>query len=267
VRFAINAPNFGTFAETRLLASLAQEAESAGWDGFFLWDHIRPGPVPLSDPWIQLAAMAMNTSQIKLGTMVTPLPRRKPEEVARQTVTLDRLSGGRLILGVGLGDDMWNEYSAFGGAMDARVRGEMLDEGLAVITALWSGKAVTYKGKHYCVQDAVFQPTPLQQPRIPVWIGGRWPAKRPFLRAARWDGVAPVSQAGAMTPAICREIVGFTLRHRKLDSPFEVAVAGRYPTRQRVQEFAEAGATWYQVGLSAGTPFDEALQVIRRGPP
>jgi alkanesulfonate monooxygenase SsuD/methylene tetrahydromethanopterin reductase-like flavin-dependent oxidoreductase (luciferase family) len=117
VRFAINAPNFGAFAETRLLASLAQEAESAGWDGLFLWDHIRPGPVPLSDPWIQLAAMALNTSQIKLGTMVTPLPRRKPEELARQTVTLDRLSGGRLIVGVGLGDDMWNEYSAFGGAM------------------------------------------------------------------------------------------------------------------------------------------------------
>lgn len=112
--FAIDTPNFGDYSEPRLLAELAKEAEDAGWDGFFLWDHIGADwPLPVADPWIALAAMAMTTRRIKLGPLVTPLPRRRPWKLARETATLDHLSHGRLILGVGIGSDRAHEYSCF----------------------------------------------------------------------------------------------------------------------------------------------------------
>ncbi|GAC1357049.1 MAG: hypothetical protein NVSMB38_39060 [Ktedonobacteraceae bacterium] len=128
-----------------MLAELAHEAEEAGWDGFFVWDHINyklagsPGPVVVADPWIQLAAIALRTRRIKFGPMVTPLPRHRPWKLARETVTLDHLSAGRLILGIGLGSDRSGEYSNFGETTEARIRGEMLDEGLATLTPLQSG--------------------------------------------------------------------------------------------------------------------------------
>src|SRR4051794_35035747 len=188
MKFAINAPNFGTYADPAFVTALARSAEAAGWDGFFLWDHIRPGPVPLGDPWLLLTAIALSSERLALGPMVTPLPRRKPEEVARQATTLDHISGGRLVLGVGLGDDGWREFSAFGPYPEDRTRAEMLDEGLDVITALWRGDVVTRAGKHYAVTEALFAPAPVQRPRVPIWVAGRWPSRRPFDRAARWDG-------------------------------------------------------------------------------
>ena len=146
MKFAINLPNFGTFADTRLLADLAAEAEAHGWDGFFLWDHTRPGTLPVADPWIALTAIALATERIRLGPMVVPLPRRRPEEVARQCVALDHLSNGRLILGVGIGDDLWREFSAFGHELDAVKRGQMLDEALEVLTGLWQRRAFQLRG-------------------------------------------------------------------------------------------------------------------------
>src|SRR5690348_5279774 len=114
MRYAINTPNFGAFSDARVMADLAREAEEAGWDGFFIWDHIgHHWPAPTADPWVELTAMALATERIKLGTMVTPLPRRRPWKLARETVTLDRLSGGRLILGVGIGTDFAGEYSGY----------------------------------------------------------------------------------------------------------------------------------------------------------
>src|SRR5258708_3129926 len=133
--FAVDTPNFGDFADPRLLAQLARDTEQAGWDGFFLWDHIGAGwPFPVGGPWVQLAAMAMTTERIKLGTTITPLPRRRPWKLAREVVTLDHLSQGRMILGVGLGSDSAQEYSCFGEATDDRLHAEMLEEGLAVLT-------------------------------------------------------------------------------------------------------------------------------------
>ena len=142
MRFAIDLPPFGLFSDPSLVADLAHEAEEAGWNGFFLWDHINykledsSESVPIADPWIALAAIALRTTSIKLGPMVTPLARRRPWKLARETVTLDRLSGGRLVLGVGLGSDYDGEYSDFGEPPDARVHGAMLDEALAILTRL-----------------------------------------------------------------------------------------------------------------------------------
>lgn len=154
MQFAIDIPNFGVYSDPHLLAELAHEAEEAGWDGFFVWDHINykivdsPGPVAIGDPWVQLAAIAMRTSQIKIGPMVTPLPRRRPWKLARETATLDHLSRGRLIFGIGLGSERSKEYSTFGEVTDPRVHGEMLDEGLEVLTRLWSGEEFNYEGKN-----------------------------------------------------------------------------------------------------------------------
>src|SRR5579862_3268663 len=176
MQYAIDLPLFGPFSHPFLVADLAHEAEDAGWDGFFVWDHLNyklassPEPLAIADPWILLAAMALRTRSIKLGPMVTPLPRRRPWKLARETVTLDHLSGGRLVLGVGLGSDDDGEYHDFGEPTDPRVHGGKLDEGLAILTRLWSGKQISYQGQHYQLAPVQFRPTPLQQPRIPIWV-------------------------------------------------------------------------------------------------
>lgn len=178
MQFAIDLPPFGPFSDPNLVAQMAQEAEEAGWHGFFLWDHMNyrtqgpPEPLAIADPWIMLAAMALRTTSIKLGPMVTPLPRRRPWKLAHETATLDRLSGGRLILGVGLGSDDDGEYSDFGEPADARVHGAMLDEGLAILTRLWSGEEVSFQGQHYQLSPVRFLPTPVQRPRIPILDSG-----------------------------------------------------------------------------------------------
>jgi alkanesulfonate monooxygenase SsuD/methylene tetrahydromethanopterin reductase-like flavin-dependent oxidoreductase (luciferase family) len=272
MRFAINLPNFGSFADAQLLTDLASGAEEAGWDGFFLWDHTRPGPLPLTDTWVALTAVALATQRIRLGPMVTPLPRRRPEEVARQAASLDQLSDGRLILGVGLGDDLFKEFSSFDHELNAIHRGQMLDEALEVLTGLWSGERFSFLGTWYQVHDAQFLPTPRQRP-LPVWVAGRWPAKPPFRRGARWQGITPVSAAGAMTPDVCREIVAFTRAEREGNEPFDVAVTawGRDRSDEEearlVSDFAAAGATWYQISLAATSSADEVRDAIRRGPP
>jgi alkanesulfonate monooxygenase SsuD/methylene tetrahydromethanopterin reductase-like flavin-dependent oxidoreductase (luciferase family) len=206
--FAIDTPNFGDFADAQVLADLAREAEQAGWDGFFLWDHIGAGwEVPIGDPWVQMAAMAMTTERIKLGTLVTPVPRRRPWKLAREAVTLDQLSNGRLILGVGIGGDSGHEFSCFGESPDDKLHGAMLDEGLDVLTGLWTGEPFSYQGAHYRIDGARFLPTPVQTPRIPIWVAGIWPHPRPFRRAARWDGVCALkADEGTMTPADFRPL-------------------------------------------------------------
>jgi len=171
---------FDELADPRLLVELAQRAERSGWDGFFLWDHVnyRPPVSALADPWIALAAIAGTTERLRLGPMVTPLSRRRVHKVARETATLDRLSAGRLTLGVGLGSDRNGELEPFGEELDPRRRAELLDQGLDRLAAFWAGE---------------FEPPPVQSPRIPVWVAGRWKTRRrPLERAARWDGFFPI---------------------------------------------------------------------------
>jgi alkanesulfonate monooxygenase SsuD/methylene tetrahydromethanopterin reductase-like flavin-dependent oxidoreductase (luciferase family) len=279
MQFAIDLPPFGPFSDASLVAQLAQEAEEAGWHGFFLWDHINygledsPEPLAIADPWIQLAAMAVRTKTIKLGTMVTPLPRRRPWKLARETVTLDHLSGGRLILGVGLGSDGDGEYSSFGEPADPRVHGAMLDEALAVLTRLWSGEEVSYQGQHYQLAPVRFLPTPVQTPRIPIWVAGIWPHKKPFRRAAQFDGVYPQAHGRALTPGDYREILAFIQSQRTHPAPFAVLTRGRTSGTDRagdaahVAAYGQVGVTWWLEQFRPQNTLDQVRQRIRQGPP
>jgi alkanesulfonate monooxygenase SsuD/methylene tetrahydromethanopterin reductase-like flavin-dependent oxidoreductase (luciferase family) len=279
MQFAIDLPPFGPFSDPTLVAQLAQEAEEAGWHGFFLWDHMNyrldgsPEPVAVADPWIMLAAMALRTTSIKFGPMVTPLPRRRPWKLARETITLDHLSGGRLVLGVGLGSDDDGEYHGFGEPTDARVHGEMLDEGLAILTRLWSGEEVSYQGQHYQLSPVQFRPTPVQRPRIPIWVAGRWPHTKPFRRAAQFDGVYPQKSGHTLTPEDLREVLAFIQAQRTQTTPFEALAYGRTSGSNIAQDaahvaaFAQAGATWWLEHFAPEQTVEQVRQRIGQGPP
>lgn len=261
-----------------MLATLAREAEDAGWDGFFIWDHINVNwPAPVADPWIALAAIACATSRIKLGAMVTPIFRRNPWKLARETVTLDHLSGGRLIFGYGLGEDMFGEISSFAGELNARARAAMLEEGLAILTGLWSGEKFSFSGKYYNVSDVQFLPAPLQKPRIPIWGAGTWPRKGPMRRAARFDGVMPMSGdiEKPLTPGQVSEIALFFREHRTSGAQaFEIISDGETPADDRaraaetVAAYEAAGATWW---IESTLPWKQSLESFRAriaaGPP
>ena len=277
MRYAIDTPQFGPYSDPRLLAQLAHEAEDAGWDGFFIWDHINVGWLdPVADPWIALAAMACATQRIRLGPVVTPLPRRAPWKLAREAVTLDQLSNGRLVLGLGLGSDWFAEISTFAGPIDDRVRAEMLDEGIAILSGLWSGEKFSFDGKHYKVRETQFLPVPMQKPRIPIWLAGTWPRKKPFRRAARFDGIVPMSAdiEKLLSPDDVREIAKFVAANRTASTPFDIVVAGETPAddKARAHDFAasyeDAGATWF---LESTLPWKQPLESFRRriaaGPP
>ncbi len=195
MRFSINIPNFGDFADAATVARVASAAEAAGWDALFVWDHVvhdKRSQRSFGDPWMLLTAAALATTRIKLGPMVTPVPRRRPQQLARQVSTLDNLSDGRVIFGAGLGGPIEDEYGSFGEPTDPRLLAERLDEGLDLLDRYWSGEAVTHDGRHYHVEDVTLLPTPVQRPRVPVWIGGFWPHRPPMRRAARWDGAIPL---------------------------------------------------------------------------
>ncbi len=276
MRYGIYVPNFGDYGDARRLAALARDAEDARWDGFFLWDHVaRPFATDMVDPWIALTAIAMATKTIRIGALVTPLPRRRPWKVARETASLDQLSGGRLVFGAGTGSAGGRavEWASFGEQMDARMRGAMLDEGLEILTGLWSGAPFQFRGKHYHVDEALFLPRPVQFPRIPIWVAGYWLNKPPFRRAARWDGVFPLAQTSAFVPPEqLREIVAYVRAQRADASPFDVVAlgvtsAGRADT-DRVVATRAAGATWWleRVHGDRGS-FEEMRERVRQGPP
>jgi len=272
MRFAINLPNFGPFGHPRIMAELAQDAEAAGWDGMFIWDHVlwtSPENYPVTEPWVTLGAMAMVTERIRLGAMVTPLPRRRPWQVARQAVTLDQLSNGRAVVGVGIGGDWFGDYSRFGEPADDRSHGQQLDEALQVVTGLWSGAPFSYAGQHYTIKETQFLPTPIQQPRIPIWVAGVWPGTKPFRRAAQYDGAAPIPRGEntRLTPQDVGEIAAYIRQHRSAVEPFDIVLAGPPLEAEQYAAFAEAGATWYQDGFMWDDSVDQVRAHIRRGPP
>lgn len=274
MKFAFNIPNFGTFADVETLVDLAVTAEASGWDGFFLWDHVwSDDDTPFVDPWIALTAIAVATRRIRIGTMVTPLPRRRPWTFARQTATLDHLSHGRLIAGVGIGGDGWREYRAFGENPDAKRHGAMLDEAIDVVTGLWSGEPFSYSGEHYTIDNARFLPTPRQQPRIPVWVAGFWPNKPPFRRAARWDGIFPIGKDQDMSPDDIRAMLEYIGQHRDADTPFDVAVNGRVYSQDDVEQpasvadYEAAGVTWWMDVFTGDVPASRVRAHIAQGPP
>ncbi|MFD7154278.1 LLM class flavin-dependent oxidoreductase [Kribbella sp. NPDC059898] len=284
MRFSVNIPNFGDFADAQVVIRVAQAAEEAGWDGLFFWDHVvhskeRRRGQPFGDPWMLMTAAALATSRIKLGPLVTPVARRRPEQLARQVATLDSLSGGRVIFGAGLGGPIDDEFGSFGDETDPRVLAEKLDEGLDLMTAYWSGERVHHDGKHYHADDVELLPATVQRPRPPVWIAGYWPRKAPMRRAARWDGAVPLfanaNHGQAPAAEEVRELIAFLEQQRAgRTTPYDVIVGGISPAdnpRPLIEPLAEAGATWWdERQLITGTDFYRLAPVLRRieqGPP
>jgi alkanesulfonate monooxygenase SsuD/methylene tetrahydromethanopterin reductase-like flavin-dependent oxidoreductase (luciferase family) len=264
MRHAIHVPLFGALADPHAFADIARAAEQAGWDGLFVWDHILSpvaGEWEIADPWIALAGAAMVTDRIRLGPMVTPLPRRRVIKLARETVTLDRLSAGRLILGLGTGRDIAaREYSAFGDIGDPRQLGRVLDEGVAVLTALWAGETVTHHGA-VIVDDVRVVPGPVQRPRIPLWFGTNRATGRPIERAARYDGIFPLGMGVAGVARIAATIE----RIRGSREGFDIAVAAR--PDQDLDDLRAAGATWAVHEFWPGDRPEQVLQLIERAKP
>ncbi len=240
---------FDELVEPSTLADLAIQAEELGWDGFFLWDHIRyrPPTQAVADPWIALTAIALATERVRIGPLVTPLARRRVQKLARETVTLDHVSNGRLTLGVGLGGDRNGEFEPFGDSADPRERARLLDEGLERLDDFWSGE---------------FKPPPIQQPRIPVWVAGRWPNRRPLRRAARWDGFFPIDLTGPDDLAVfAAELADL----RSGDSgPFDL-VAEIEPGGD-ADPWEAAGATWVLTSFDRTAKLGEVRDAIEAGP-
>jgi hypothetical protein len=262
----------------RQAAEFAYTAEQAGWDGFFVWE-----PVWGFDAWILLAAAAMRTEHIRLGTLISPISRMRPWKLASETVTLDHLSGGRLTLSVGLGA-VDTGFEAFNEVTDRKTRAELLDESLDILTGLWRGQPFSYKGQHYQVQPTEFfpPPPPLQQPRIPIWVVGAWPRLKSMRRALRYEGLLPnvfdnQGKNRALTPADVEEIHAYVQQNRSPGTPFDIVVEGVTPAGNRqagasqVDEWARAGATWWIEALweaiEQPNGLQRALERVEQGPP
>jgi alkanesulfonate monooxygenase SsuD/methylene tetrahydromethanopterin reductase-like flavin-dependent oxidoreductase (luciferase family) len=265
LRSALWLPLFGDLADPVAVARLAAEAEEAGWHGFFVWDHLNwYAPVrQVADPWITLAAAATATERLRLGPMVTPLARRRPAKVARETATLDMLSGGRLTFGAGLGSDRFGgELSATGEQLDDRLRGEMLDEAVQILAAAWSGRPVHHRGNHYTVDGIRFLPRPAQRPRVPVWVAGFAGKARPLRRAARLDGFFPVNlEHPGQLAEITATITGM---REHAAAPFDIAVA--LPPGTDPAPYAKAGATWWLTEFEPEATLDQMRGVLGDGP-
>lgn len=274
MKFGIYAPNFGeTFGNPNLVTELAVEAEKAGWDGFFLWDHIfNPEGFPDTvDPFITLTSVALNTKKILLGTTVTPLPRRRPWKLARETVTLDIISEGRLILGVGLGPR--SELGVMGEETNPVKMAEMAQEQIEILRGLWTGEEYSYKGKHYSIEEVTFLPRPVQRPGIKIWGAGTWPKKGPFRRAAKLDGVVPLSldYRVPLVPDDFRDMLAYMKRYG-LGDPFDVVMisfdASKGEDKDRaIRGFRDAGVNWWLDLVSDWNGSYETIKgIITQGP-
>ena len=252
-RRALFVAPFDALADPRVIGDLAASAEAAGWDGFFVWDHLQYGErvSAIADVWTCCAAVAMRTEKLVFGPMVTPLARRRPQVLARQAASLAELSGGRFVLGLGLGDDWVGEFSAFGDEPDPKVRGRMLDEGLEVLTVLLSGAQVDHEGAHYTARSAEFRPAPA----VPIWLGGRFGNRAPLRRAARYDGFFVIGLDG---PDDLDEVTAGLAEHSPAPG-FEVVVDLR--PEQDVAPWLDRGASWV---LTRVGPFDLDLAEVRR---
>jgi len=259
------------------LVRLGLDAERAGFDGFFLWDHLvhsdtGEGP-PIVDPWQVLAVVAAGTSRIALGTMITPVARRRPWKLAKEVTTLDLLSGGRVILGVGLGAPD-GEFSLFGEPASGRERAELLDEGLDVLAGLCGGERFSYAGKHFKVGPVQFSPRPVQRPRIPIWVGGHLPGSGPLSRAVRWGGFVPIHRerpGGQATPEDIAGVRADIEARRGTAANFDIAVWGELDSSGQVAAalpaYRDAGATWFIESPKSGPGWLDAVRErIGRGP-
>ena len=254
-----------TGSDPSLAVELARLAEASGWQGFFVWEGIWA-----TDPWSTLGAAAMVTDRIRLGTMLTPVPRRRPWELAGQTMTVDRLSGGRVILSAGLGvSEVEPRFWIFEDDPGRKMRAELLDESLELMQRLWRAEPFEYEGQHYRAKrtDSMLPPATMQQPRIPTWVVGLWPRMKSMRRVAQYDGWIPNyappgnspesadEQSRLFTPEIAAEAIAWITAERErlglADRPFDVIQEGTTTGTDAaadaavVQPWADAGATWW----------------------
>jgi len=278
MKFALYMPNFGKWSNPLDIAEIALEAERAGWDGFFLWDHLifmEKLNVPVLDPWITLSAIALKTKNIKIGPLVTPISRRRPWKLAREILSLDHLSNGRLILGVGLGAPAY-DFVTFGEEYDNIIRAKKLDEGLDILLGLLSANNFNYEGEYYQIKNVKFLPAPVNG-QIPIWVAGAWPNKAPLRRAAKYNGVFPISSnwAEQLTLEELTKILDYISNYRTDNNNFDIVIAGETPGDQSdgadiVDPFEKAGVTWWceNIYLSRFKNSQEKmLERIRQGPP
>jgi alkanesulfonate monooxygenase SsuD/methylene tetrahydromethanopterin reductase-like flavin-dependent oxidoreductase (luciferase family) len=279
MKFGVTLPITGVDGDVRQIAECAALAEQCGWDAVWIEDYIISfggAKEPVFDPWLAMTAAALATKKIRIAITVTPLARRRPWKVAREAVTLDHLSNGRLILGVGVGMSEDASFANFGEAKEVKQRSEMLDEALEILAGLWSGKPFHFEGKHYKVTESTFFPTPVQKPRIPIWIGGGWPRKQFTARAMRWDGACPfkVDAKGNMdmlSAADVREMKATLEAGRKNGAPLDIVVGGgtgnlsKAAAAAQTKPLADAGATWWsEMTSNKGAALRKRIQ---QGPP
>jgi alkanesulfonate monooxygenase SsuD/methylene tetrahydromethanopterin reductase-like flavin-dependent oxidoreductase (luciferase family) len=274
VRYGLTLPVGGACSDPEFLVDLAELAEAVGWDGVFLEDYVvfQGDPAaPTCDPWVALAAIAVRTKRIVLGTKVTPLSRRRPWNVARQATTIDHLSEGRMVLGVGLGDVGDHvvrdaSFTSFGEETNSARRAEMLDESLEIISGLWTAEPFEYTGRHYSIGRVTFLPLPKQRPRIPIWVGGGYPNRGPTERAARWDGsILYRADGGDLQPEDVSAI-----RRAAGDKPYDISISLGHDgnpeaERDRLTRLADAGATWATVYIPASDA-DTMRRAVERLP-
>lgn len=282
MRFGVTLPAFDPLSDIHRLIKLAVDAEAAGWDGFFLWDHVVNNAYQMLDPYIAISAIAAHTQHIKLGVMVTAVARCRPWKLAREMVTLDHLSNGRLIFGAALGSP--EDFSIFGEEANNRTRAQKLDEGLDILTGLWTGETFSYNGTHYQLDPVKFLPTPQQQPRIPVWIGGGWDKLNPLKRAVKYDGYFPLKFGDNLSIDEWQGIRDKIKQHRTSDAPFDLIHGGYLPDEpdaaaKMVAPYAELGMDWwienvepFRYGLGWDKPIplnmiEDMEMRIRRGAP
>jgi alkanesulfonate monooxygenase SsuD/methylene tetrahydromethanopterin reductase-like flavin-dependent oxidoreductase (luciferase family) len=279
MRYGLNLPTGGACGDPRFLLELCLLAERAGWDGVFLEDYVdyQAQDTPTSDTWSTLAAVAVSTERILLGSDVTPLSRRRPWNVAQQVATVDHLSGGRAVLGVGIGDPQDPGFRAAGEPVEAAVRASISDEALEIIARLWKGQPVSFIGKRFRLDGLAQRLQPLQKPRVPIWVGGLWPRRSVVQRAARWDGAAlgwkvgPEGKDVEMTPNDLRKLRTAIAELRGDISRYEFVMGGRArhddpgAEREWLAGMAEAGATWWTEWVKPA-PADEMRNCVVRGP-
>lgn len=267
---------------TTEIVSLASAAEGAGWDGVFYYDDIyTDGKTEMSAAWPVMAAMAVVTRKIRIGSLLTAVGRRRPWELARESVTVDHLSHGRLILPTGLGWAGDGAYTKGGIPGERKARAEMLDEGLEILDGLWSGKWFEYHGKHNRVGRMRFLPRPVQEPRIPIWVVGAWGKPKSMHRVLKYDGIIPVIKKAdgshdEITPGVIREISGYVRERRKVRGnsrkDFDIIKDGTTPlnrrrARETVRPFEDAGATWWMESMWGYKRLRDVIDRIEAGPP
>jgi alkanesulfonate monooxygenase SsuD/methylene tetrahydromethanopterin reductase-like flavin-dependent oxidoreductase (luciferase family) len=276
VKHGIFLPPFGEFGSARRCADLAVIAEDAGWDGFFVWDHMYAEPgMAVAEAWTTLAAIATVTSRIRLGALVTPLSRRRPWVLARQIATLDQLSGGRLVAGIGLGDDGWREFSSFDEETSPVARGELLDESLAILQQLLTGNGVVYNGRHFHLDAGPMLPIPVQDP-LPIWAAVRWPNRKPLARAARLQGCFPIfGTSNKPAPPTVADLTALRTELTGFGAPRSLDVVVRCSLHRLeegaradvVTELGAAGVTWMLEGFGIRQDAADVTDYVAAGPP